>query len=234
MSEPTSWTCPFCNQLTTITDSDIHTSSTNLLIKNKDGPRQLYIRFIVCPNPKCKKTSLEIYFFSMSFNKLQGYWDTEKLLKKWRLIPTSDAKSFPEYVPLGIRNDYLEACLIKDLSPKASATLARRCLQGMIRDFWGVKGNDLNEEVSLIKGSVEPLTWQAIDSTRKIGNIGAHMEKDINLIIEVAPDEADHLINLIEILIKDWYINREERKLQLETIKDLASKKEQQKVNNKK
>jgi hypothetical protein len=30
----------------------------------------------------------------------------------------------------------------------------------------------------------------AIDHVRKIGNIGAHMEADINVIVEVEPKEA--------------------------------------------
>ena len=64
-------------------------------------------------------------------------WVVGDLVKRWRLIPESDAKVFPDYIPQQIREDYVEASKIKELSPKASATLSRRCLQGMIRDFWG-------------------------------------------------------------------------------------------------
>ena len=46
---------------------------------------------------------------------------------------------------------------------------------------------------------------------RGIGNIGAHMEKDINLIVDVDPDEAQQLIVLIEFLLRDWYVGRHER-----------------------
>lgn len=35
---------------------------------------------------------------------------------------------------------------------------------------------------------------------REIGNIGAHMEADINVIIDVDPDEAQILIDLVELL----------------------------------
>jgi len=38
---------------------------------------------------------------------------------------------------------------------------------------------------------VDPLTWEAIDAVRKLGNIGAHMEKDINVIVDVDPEEAE-------------------------------------------
>ena len=37
------------------------------------------------------------------------------------------------------------------------------------------------------------------------------MEKDADLIVDIDPGEADKLIKLIELLMKEWYINREER-----------------------
>ena len=58
-----------------------------------------------------------------------------------------------------------------------------------------------------------------------MGNIGAHMEKDVNLIIEVEPEEAQLLIGLNEYLLKEWYIHREERKQMLETIVDVSTTK---------
>lgn len=34
------------------------------------------------------------------------------------------------------------------------------------------------------------------------------MEKDINLIVDIDPDEAEKLLKLIELLIDKWYIAR--------------------------
>jgi len=51
------------------------------------------------------------------------------------------------------------------------------------------------------------------------------MEKDINLIVEVDPQEAGLLIGLIENLINDWYIVREERKRRMEDITNVAQAK---------
>lgn len=76
---------------------------------------------------------------------------------------------------------------------------------------------------------MDPLTWKSIDAVRKVGNIGAHMEKDINLIIEVEPREAFLLIELIELLFEEWYIHRHEREKKLKAITDIAVKKDQQK-----
>jgi hypothetical protein len=70
------------------------------------------------------------------------------------------------------------------------------------------------------------LTWNSIDATRKIGNIGAHMEKDINLIIDVDPEEASILIQLIELLIIEWYVYKHERELKLKSIIDISQTKE--------
>ena len=63
----------------------------------------------------------------------------------------------------------------------------------------------------MIENKVEPAIWAAISAVREVGNIGAHMEKDINLVIDVDPDEAQTLIQLIEMLFKEWYIARKER-----------------------
>ena len=65
----------------------------------------------------------------------------------------------------------------------------------------------------------------AIDSLRKIGNIGAHMEKDVNTIIDVSSDEAETLISLIEFLFREWYIKDHEHKIMLDRIVQIASEK---------
>ncbi len=155
-----------------------------------------------------------------------GSLTTGDLLKRWSLIPPSAALTFPDYVPKPVRDDYEEACLIRDLSPKASATLARRALQGMIRDYWGVSKARLIDEIEAIRDKVDPLTWAAIDGVRKIGNIGAHMEKDINVIIDVEPEEAGRLIQLVEILVKDWYVTKHDREERLKSVAQLALEKD--------
>ncbi len=157
------------------------------------------------------------------------YNPTNGPLKSWQLIPASNAKVYPDYVPKPIRDDYMEACLIRDLSPKASATLSRRCLQGMIRDFYEVKKDNLYLEIEAIKEKVAPLTWDAISAVRGVGNIGAHMGRDINVIIDVEPQEAAMLTGLIEILMEDWYITQHERQQRLESIVELGEAKKRAK-----
>ncbi len=125
--------------------------------------------------------------------------------------PPVTGANVPSCIPDPIRDDYLEACSIVTLSPKASATLSRRCLQGMIRDFWGIPEKNLAKAISALEGKVPPDQWRVIDGIRHLGNIGAHMEADINTIVEIDADEAEKLLKLIALLFHDWYVQREER-----------------------
>ncbi|TIM24490.1 MAG: DUF4145 domain-containing protein [Mesorhizobium sp.] len=155
-------------------------------------------------------------------------------MEVWRLRPASFAIPQPGFIPEPLRNDYYEACLIRDLSPKASATLSRRCLQGMIRDFCNISKARLIDEIKELRKlvdedaapkGVETETVDAIDHVRGVGNIGAHMEKDINNIVEVDPGEAQALIELIEMLFAEWYVAREKRRERLRKIETIATNK---------
>lgn len=190
----------------------------------------MFSHVVACPNPECKEYTLTVTLHDHVSNG-QNQWKDRPAKKSWNLIPQAAVKVFPDYIPKQIISDYEEATAIANLSPKASATLARRCIQGIIRDFWGIKKGRLVDEIEAIKDKVDPITWAAIDAIRKIGNIGAHMEKDINLIIDVEPEEAGLLIGLIESLINDWYIVREERKKRMEQIVVVAAKKTEEKSN---
>ncbi len=223
---PFSWTCPYCHRPTTVTDSNCDRENRPVPLASADLDSFFYVSYqvIVCPNPDCHRHTLEIAVregtIDDHMNNIPG-----DVRDTWRLIPWSSARQFPDYVPAAIRSDYTEACAIVALSPKGAATLARRCLQGMIRDFWDVKGATLKDEIDALADRIDPLTWQAIDSVRSVGNIGAHMEKDINLIIEVDPDEATLLIWLIERLVADWYEARHEREERLKEIVKLGDDK---------
>lgn len=149
--------------------------------------------------------------------------------QRWRLLPESEAIVLPDYIPDPIQQDYYEACRIRDLSPKASATLARRCLQGMIRDFFGISKSTLKMEIDAIKDKVDADVYAAIDAVRSVGNIGAHMEKDINVIVDVEPNEAQLLIELIEQLITDWYVARKLKSERLMKITAMAMSKKEDK-----
>ena len=229
-----SWTCPYCHRDTTVTADDYKHGAIGCLIgDHKNHCHSLEGLFIICPNKECKRLALfcDLFVCQTDVQADPKYADKGTFVHRWNLLPSSTSKNYPNYIPVAIRKDYKEACLIKESSPKASATLARRCLQGMIRDFWGVKGATLAKEIHSIEGKIDPITLQEIDSVRKIGNIGAHMEEDVNLIIDIEPEEVDLLIKLIENLLAEWYITRHERQARAKKLENIVKEKAQQKQN---
>jgi len=228
MAASFNWNCPYCNHDSTIANSNRSRKEHFFKHENKDGALCVLSYVIVCPNDDCREYTIKAALYTA--DPKGAYWQIKgDALIEWQLKPQSKAKQFPSYIPQQIIDDYREACLIVDLSPKASATLSRRALQGVIRDFWGITKNRLVDEIDELQGKVDQSTWQAIDAVRSIGNIGAHMEKDINVIVDVEPNEAELLIGLIEILLKDWYIAKHEREQHLQKIVDIADAKKQAK-----
>ena len=193
---------------------------SDLTIENAEGPRRLVVKFAVCPNPRCREFSLSATLHALENHGKRSY--TGKQLATWDLVPPSRARSFPVAVPAQVLEDYREACLIAEQSPKASAALARRCLSSMLRDFWRVQPGSLNDEFRQVKGTADPLTWEAIESVRNVGLIGARMESEGAEIVDAEPGEARLLIGLIETLIQDWYVGREARRKRLAEIKQIA------------
>lgn len=193
-------TCPFCNA-TVLSDTiqryfSYHGTSEE---PSLNDACELLVSGTFCPN--CRRT-----IFTAKYTGLKMPKNT--IIP---IYPLSPARQFPDYIPESIRQDYEEAYSILSLSPKASATLSRRCLQGMIRDFWKISERTLFEEITALKDKIPASQYQAINALRQLGNIGAHMEKDTNLIIDIEPQEAQYLLKLIELLLQQWYVERHEQ-----------------------
>ena len=230
-----SFICPFCNMSTPFIKESVKYHLVNFdsfveydhkgysggglhftdhYFRRKDS---ILFHFHKCSNSKCLKTHIFAEGIGADVAHIQ-----------MNINPKFSCKSYPDYIPQVIREDYQEACEILHSSPKASATLARRCMQGIIRGFWGEKKDTLNQEINAIKGKIDPDIWQALHDLRTIGNIGAHPEQDINLIVDIEPDEAKKLVRLIELLIEESYIAKHNRTSTLESISAINSEKQEQ------
>lgn len=221
-----SWRCPYCGNMATIGTYDIaEAEAKSIEIHDVVDYFAASIRIVKCPNPDCSR--LSVY---SSVEQRSKYNVAVGEAKIWQLIPEASVRHLPDYIPEAIRQDYTEAYLIKDKSPKASATLSRRCLQGMIRDFWGVKPGNLYSEIRALEGMgrVDPQTLDSIDAVRKVGNIGAHMEEDVNVIVEVTEGEAEVLLALIDSLVDDWYVARHGREERSRRLKEIVASKDEQ------
>ncbi len=205
----------------------------------KLGQPAFQLEMTSCANTNCRELTLEtwLWTFETKGGSKKQYTGPHQ---HWLLLPPSNAKPQPAFIPAPLRQDYEEACAIRDLSPKASATITRRCLQGMIRDFCGISKKRLVDEIEELRervnngkapSGVQADTVDAIDHVRSIGNIGAHMEADINVIVDVDADEAQKLIELTELLFAEWYIARERRQQRLKDLGAIAQEKKALKEN---
>lgn len=237
------WTCPHCNRAQSVVPDRVKSSVTHIGINElAEGRIGIQHLAIGCANPECGKLTLSITIGEDELYSVTGasYFrlvEDGKTLFSQQILPRSSAKPQPDFIPQALREDYFEACLIRDESPKAAATLARRCLQGMIRDFGQVSGRTLYDEIFALRAAVDEgaaprgvtiESVEAIDHVRGVGNIGAHMEKDINLIVPVDVGEAQALIELIEMLFEEWYVERHRRQRRLSAIRAISEDKKAQ------
>lgn len=243
------WQCPYCQGYATIRAEDQFTREEKISTYH-DADLSYLLIAITCPNPDCRKLTLELMIKDSTrvppfptvtlggqispaaMNEIKEKRERPRMDFNWQLLPTSKAKIFPDFVPKAVRDDYEEACKIVNLSAKASATLARRCLQTIIRDFWGIKNKpNLKEEIDALldRSELSAGLIGAFHDLRKIGNIGAHMEMDISLIIDVDPEEAETLIRFIENLIGLTYIEKNKHDELLENIKNINANKQEKK-----
>lgn len=235
--ESQNWTCPFCNRPQTVTAKQTHANDHTIsLSEHKYGELKLLVFAKACANPECREVELEAVLVkgrSEWTGSSHKFRDME-VVDRYSLRPQGRSKPQPDYIPAPIREDYYEACAVAELSPKGSATLARRCLQGMIRDFCKISRKTLFLEIEALRELLEQEkappgvtaeTVEAIDYVRSVGNIGAHMEKDIDLVIPVDTGEAQALIELIELLFAEWYVARQVRSERLSRVKQIAEAK---------
>jgi hypothetical protein len=105
--------------------------------------------------------------------------------------------------------DYREASLTLEVSPKASAALSRRCLQNIIHDKAGIKMQNLAEEIdALIQRGLPSALANNLHAVRKVGNFAAHPTKSNHTgqIVDVEPDEAEWLLEVLDGLFDYFFV----------------------------
>jgi hypothetical protein len=112
-------------------------------------------------------------------------------------------------VPVEIAEDFNEAAAVLSLSPKASAALSRRCLQGLLKAN-GYDHKDLAPAIqaALDAGTLPPALAENLDAVRNIGNFAAHPMKDkqTNTVLPVEPHEAEWNLEVLEGLFDHYYV----------------------------
>jgi len=177
-----------------------------------DGETSWSITYDFCPI--CNKLIIDLYSIK-DFDP-----NTDIADENWDLIHSEKVRIYPigtnrppapkEVVDKNIAQDYTEACLVLNLSPKASAALSRRCLQNLLREKAGVKKADLFKEIQEVidSNSLPSDLAKSIDAIRIIGNYAAHPLKSTSSgeIVNVEPGEAEWSLDVLENLFDFYYV----------------------------
>ncbi len=205
------WQCPYCQTHTVLSSDNINSSTVALNPKSVRTNVALRIQSIACSNEDCGELTVDYHFGPFSSAGGRSTLRSEHVELEGQILPLAKTMALPSYIPEEIAITYREAVLISDLSGRASAAMARRCLQGIVRDYFDIPSNkrgNLGAELSFVRDKIDVDLWDAIQAVRGVGDIGAHMDNNVSEIIEITPKEAKLLLALIETLFKEWYIAR--------------------------
>ncbi len=116
-------------------------------------------------------------------------------------------------VPATISCDYIEACNVLPISSKASAALARRCLQNILNSH-GYTGRDLSRQIDALLNetdaskAVGSALRDTVDAIRNFGNFSAHPVDDQTTlqVIEVEEAEAEWCLQILEEMFDHFYV----------------------------
>lgn len=216
--------CSFCKHHSIVNDDSIVVKNVELSQFSKYLKPSVKIVSVTCPNAKCKELTITAEITEEDRINSRS----RDVLKRVKLAGDGTIPTLPEYVPADIRRTFREAAAVAPLSGAASAALARRCLQGMVRHFFDIPDNrkgDLGAELNFVKDRISPQTWEDIQAVRGVGDIGAHMDRNVDHIVNVEPEEAELLVTLIDQLVKAWYVEKHEAETRSSDLKALLARK---------
>ena len=161
----------------------------------------MYISLVRCPNCNNIVVSYRTYVFIDTRNR--------KNVVEAIIYPISSGRSpAPDEVPDNIAQDYQEACLVFPHSPKASAALARRCLQSILTNYAHTSSTNLSAQIDEVLDSLPTYISDVLDSIRNVGNFAAHEQKSTNtgMILDVEPHEAEWTLDILELLFDFYFV----------------------------
>ena len=189
--------CPHCNV-------HVRFEDTNLA-----GGRQIQTRkgitftVISAGCPECGQPILTGKYLQNSNNGLEYM-----TIPLW---PDSGFHPVPKEIEAEAPNlaaDFSEAAAVLPKSKKASAALARRCLQFILREKGGTKSKNLADQIEEVINNLPTELGKNVDAIRQIGNFAAHPIKSTNSgeIADVEEGEAEWLLSILEELFDYYYV----------------------------
>ena len=150
----------------------------------------------------------------------------------WSIVyPSSPPPKVSSDVPEALRADYIEAHQVLPISPKASAALSRRVLQGILNGQ-GYNQRNLYDQIQKVLAEEDPNKVLPtglrglMQAVHRFGNFSAHQITDLTTlqIIDVDPEEAEWCLGIIDVLFDHYFVGPA---LNAKMLSDLDQKLEQ-------
>jgi hypothetical protein len=116
----------------------------------------------------------------------------------------------PESVPTAVADAFKEAAKVVELSPNATAVLARRALQVVLR-LQGVPEGRIAEEIAAAREGVPPGIAGAMDALRDVSAAGAHPSFSQGAVVDISEREAMDILRALWVIIEHFYPPAEEQ-----------------------
>jgi len=120
-----------------------------------------------------------------------------------RPVPAEVDREAPQ-----LATDFREAVSVFPKSKKASAALARRCLQFILSTKGGAHYKDLAKQIDEVLPSLPSGLADNVDAIRQVGNFAAHPMKSERSgeLIDVEDGEAEWLLDVLEELFEYFFV----------------------------
>ncbi|MGB9938434.1 DUF4145 domain-containing protein [Methanosarcina sp.] len=178
------FSCPHCNAIA-------HQVWDKVYVYNEYSDRFDVLDFVSissCGNPNCGERSI---------------WFKDKLM-----YPCLSTAPLPyDDMPSDVKEDFLEARNVVEISPRSAAALLRLALQKLMKHL-GQEGEDINKDIGqLVKKGLPVKIQEALDSLRVYGNEAVHPGE-----IDLKDDKetALKLFKLLNIIVHDMIIQPKE------------------------
>jgi hypothetical protein len=156
--------------------------------------------------PSCELATL--YLVGQKYHQDPGNY--EEVSRKLIHPMIGEKLPAPSQVPEHLAEDFNEASLIMPFSANASAALARRCLQKVLRESLNVSHASLATEIQEVIDSAKlpPHINEALEALKTIAKFDENPKKSEypGVISESSKMESEWLLDVLEVLFDFYYV----------------------------
>lgn len=204
--------CPYCGSNFIIYEGkNFFSSRIPLDIEDKKSDiLHVVIYHYICSNSECKTP---IIIFAVVDNQ-------DRTLRRY-VYPEFKHRDFEPSIPAPLARNFEEAMALAPVNPQTSAKLSHQCIQGMLRDFWGVPpAGTLHEELAQVRDRIDEDTLACLESIYCADSIGMRLEQGADTFVDSG--EAELMLRMVEMLGREWYLQRDQKRSRRAEIVALA------------